>query len=86
MHERVGLAPIWLNAGLNGVGPLEESGLHWRLTPGVSERKRKTTGRGSRSVGTHAASKGGANGDHATGDASRAGAGLLATAIGAASR
>ena len=30
--------------------------------------------------------KGGANGDHATGHASRAGAGLLATAIGAVSR
>ena len=28
MHDKVMLAPIWVNAGLNGVGPrVEESGI-----------------------------------------------------------
>ena len=31
--------------------------LHWRLTPGCSERRQEGTGRGSRLVGTHTASK-----------------------------
>ena len=52
----------WASPRLSGV--LKQSSLkrghpppHWRLTPGCSERRQDGTGRGSRPVGTHTASK-----------------------------